>query len=83
MSVNSVILEVSESELAVIDEIAANREIDRADVLREAVATYLADYAHLQADLDEADRKMEAGEYITHEEVVARFEAKVRGLAAA
>lgn len=83
MSANSVTVEVTESELAVLDEIAAGREIGRTELIHEAVAAYLADYAQLQADLDEADRQIEAGEFIAHEEVVARFEAKVHGLAAA
>jgi predicted transcriptional regulator len=74
MSMRAVSFEVSEEYLKTIDEIASNMEVDRASVLNDAVAMYLADYQQELADGAEADRQVEAGETLSHEEVVARYE---------
>jgi predicted transcriptional regulator len=73
MSMTSVTFEAPEAALATIDEIAANMETDRATVLRDALAFYLADYEEEKAMIAEADRQFAAGETISHEEVLARF----------
>ena len=75
MSAKTVTFEASEESIATLDEIAANREVDRAEILREAVALYLADYADLCAELAEGIRQADAGETISHEEVLAKYQA--------
>jgi predicted transcriptional regulator len=76
MSLKTVTFEASEESLATLDEIAASRSIDHAEVLRDALDFYLADYVSLKADLEEADRQIESGETVSHEEVVAWFNAQ-------
>lgn len=83
MSAKPITFEASDESIATIDEIAANLGVDRATVLREAVAMYLEDYEQLKADLEEAAREIDAGDFLTHEEVVARFEERVRRTKAA
>ena len=62
--------------IATVDEIASKRSVDRGTVLRDALVEYLADYEDLQADLDEGYRQLDAGETVSHEEVVAWFRAQ-------
>ena len=76
MSVETVTFEASKELMATVDEIASNRSVDRAVILRDALAEYLTDYEDLQADLDESERQIAAGETVPHEEVVAWFNAK-------
>ena len=83
MSMQSVTFEASEESIATLDEIASNRGVDRDEILREAVDIYLAEYEQLKADLEEADRQIEAGDFLTHEQVVAKFEDRVRAAKAA
>ena len=83
MSAKPVTFEAPEESIATIDEIAANLGVDRETVVREAVATYLADYEQLKADLEESTAEIDAGDFLTHEEVVARFEDRVRRTKAA
>ena len=83
MSAKPVTFEAPEEFIATIDEIAANLGVDRETVVREAVATYLADYEQLKADLEESTAEIDAGDFLTHEEVVARFEDRVRRTKAA
>jgi predicted transcriptional regulator len=75
MSMKTVTFEAPEESIATIDDIAINLGIDRAEVLREALALYLAGDDDLQADLAEAIRQADAGETISHEEVLAEFES--------
>jgi predicted transcriptional regulator len=75
MSMKTVTFEASEESIAKIDEIAANLEADRETVLREALTMYLADYEHLKSELAEGIRQADAGETISHEEMLERFEA--------
>jgi predicted transcriptional regulator len=74
MSMKTLTFEAPEEAIAVVDEIAAGQSASQADVLRQALDLYLADYASLKADLAEADRQIESGETISHEEVIAWFE---------
>ena len=67
-------LELTEEELKTIDEIAANLETDRAGALRDMVEFYLADYEQEGSELAEALRQVDAGETISHEEMLERFE---------
>ena len=83
MSDQALTFEVPEESIATLDEIASNRGVDRETVLREALAIYLARYEELKADLDEAERQIDAGDSLTHEEVAARFEERVRRTKAA
>ncbi|MBB5064828.1 CopG family ribbon-helix-helix protein [Granulicella mallensis] len=83
MSLQTVTFKVSEESIAAIDEIAASRQVDRTEILRDALSMYLADHEDLLADLEEADRQIEAGDFVTHEEIVARYEARLRGAKAA
>jgi len=83
MSMQSVTFEASEESIATIDEIAANREVDRAEILHDAIALYLADYEQLKADIAEGERDIDAGNFVTHEEVEARFEARLQRTKAA
>jgi predicted transcriptional regulator len=76
MSMKTVTFEVSEESLATLDEIAANMEIDRATVLRDALAFYLADYETEKAEVEEAERQVEAGNFKTQDEIEALFEAR-------
>jgi len=78
MSMKPVTFELSEEALATLDEIAENLGENRDCVLREAVAFYLADYARLQTEVDEAERQIDAGEFFTQEQMEARFEAGIR-----
>jgi predicted transcriptional regulator len=50
--------------------------VDRAAILRDALAEYLADYQELQADLEESERQFEAGETVSHEEMKAWLRAR-------
>jgi predicted transcriptional regulator len=83
MSAKAVTFEAPEESIATVDEIAVNRGVDRETVLREALVAYLAGYEELKADLDEAERQIDAGDFLTHEEVAARFEERVRRTKAA
>jgi predicted transcriptional regulator len=83
MSAKAVTFEAPEESIATIDEIAANLGVDRETVLREALATYLADYEELKADLEESLAQIDAGDFLTHAEVLARFEERVRRTKAA
>jgi predicted transcriptional regulator len=76
MSVETVTFEAPKELIATIDEIAAQREVGRDVILRDALAEYLADYEDLQADLEESERQFAAGETVSHEEVVAWFNAQ-------
>jgi len=76
MSMKTLSFEASEESVATLEEIAAWRAVDHAEVLRDALDLYLADQAALKADLEEADREIEAGETVPHEEVVAWFNAQ-------
>ena len=76
MSAQTVTFEAPTEAIAAVDEIASTREVDRAEILRDALAMYLAEHESLKSDLEEADRQIEAGETIPHEEVVAWFNAQ-------
>lgn len=76
MGVATISFEASEEIITAVDEIATNRDVGRAEILREALTVYLADYEDLKADLEEADRQIGAGETVSHEEVVAWFHAQ-------
>jgi predicted transcriptional regulator len=76
MSVETITFEAPKELIATIDEIAAQREVDRADIMRDALAEYLADYEDLQADLDEGYRQLDAGETVSHEEMVTWLHAQ-------
>jgi predicted transcriptional regulator len=83
MSAKTVTFEASEESIATIDEIAANRGVDQASVLREALAMYLADYEELKLQLEESIAQIDAGDFLTHEEVLARHKEKTRANRAA
>lgn len=83
MSAKPISFEASDESIATLDEIAANLGVDRATVLREALAMYLEDYEQLKSDLEEAANEIDAGDFLPHEEVVARFEERVRRTKAA
>jgi predicted transcriptional regulator len=74
MSLKTITFEASEAALATIDEIAVNMEVDRNTVLREALEIYLAQYELDKAEAAEVDRQFEAGETLSHEEVMAKYE---------
>ncbi|HZL25986.1 MAG TPA: ribbon-helix-helix protein, CopG family [Acidobacteriaceae bacterium] len=76
MSSTVVTFEAPAEFIATVDEIASSRSVDRAAILRDALAEYLADYQDLQADLEESERQIAAGETVPHEEVVAWFNAQ-------
>lgn len=80
MSEQTVTLTLSDAELQTIDEIAANMEMDRAVVLRDMLEAYLASYEQEKAEVEEAERQIEAGETIAHEDVVAWLKARHPGL---
>jgi len=71
MSAKTITFEAPEEIVAKIDGVAANLGVDRAEVLREAITLYLADDEELQATLAESIRQADAGETISHEEVMA------------
>ncbi len=83
MSTKALTFEVPEESIATVDAIASNRGLDRETILREALAMYLADHQELKADMEDAERQIDAGDFLTHEEVVARFEERVRRTKAA
>jgi predicted transcriptional regulator len=71
MSSTTVTFEAPEELIATVDEIASKRSIDRAVILRDALAEYIAEYEDLQADLAEGIRQLDAGETVSHEEMVS------------
>jgi predicted transcriptional regulator len=75
MSLTSVTFDIPEDSLATLDEIAENLGENREHVLREAIAFYLEDYKQECAEFAEAERQIDAGETISHEEMLKRFEA--------
>ena len=75
MSDKSITFEAPEESIAVLDEIAANLGVDQASVLRDALALYLADYEALRSELAEGIRQADAGETVSHEEVLAKHAA--------
>jgi len=75
MSMKTITFEAPEESIVTIDEIAAYIEADRETVLREALSMYLADYQQELADAAEADRELEAGETIAHEDILAKYNA--------
>jgi predicted transcriptional regulator len=83
VSAKPITFEASEASIATIDEIAANLGVDRETVLREAVAMYLEDYEQLKADLEESIAQIDAGDFLTHEEVLARHKERIRASRAA
>ena len=83
MSLKSVTFEADEQSLTTIDEIAANMGVDRSTVLREAIAMYLADYEDLKAQLEDSLAQIDAGNFLTHEEVMARHHARAQSNQAA
>ncbi len=83
MSMKPVTFEASEETIAMLDEIAGNVGESREYVLREAVASYLAGYEQLQAEVDEAEQQIDAGKFFTQDEMEARFEAKLHRTEAA
>jgi predicted transcriptional regulator len=83
MSMQTVTVEVTEESVATIDEIAANMRLDRASVLREAISSYLADYAQLVEDIEQAGKDIQAGDFTTQNEMEARFEARTNRAKAA
>ena len=76
MSLKILTFEASEESIATLDEIAENLGENREFVLREAVASYLSDYQQDCIELAEADRQIDAGETVPHDEVVAWFNAQ-------
>jgi predicted transcriptional regulator len=76
MSLKTVTFEASEESIATLDEIATLRSMDHASIVRDALGLYLADYVSLKADLEEADRQIESGETVSHDHVVAWFNAQ-------
>jgi len=83
MSAKAVTFEVPEESIATLDTIASNLGVDREAVLREAVAMYLEDYEQLKSDLEESLAQIDAGDYLTHEEVLARHKERIRATRAA
>jgi predicted transcriptional regulator len=65
--------EESAENVRILDEIASNMDVDRASVLREAVAFLIANYKDLNADIDQARRQIDAGRFTLHEDVVREF----------
>jgi predicted transcriptional regulator len=80
MGTKTVSLALPEEFIATIDEIASGRDVARDEILRDALALYLADYQELQADLKEGMRQIEAGETVPHDEVKAWFQAQHAGV---
>ncbi len=78
MSMTTVTLEVPEAALATIDEIAANMETDRVTILRDALAFYFADYEQEKAEVEEARRQIDAGNFKTQDEMEALFKARFK-----
>jgi predicted transcriptional regulator len=70
----TVSIEVTEEESNTLNEIAANLEVDRTEVLRAAIEEYLAGYRQELAVSAEADREFESGKTLSHEEIMARHE---------
>jgi predicted transcriptional regulator len=76
MSSMVITFEAPEESIATVDEIAANLGVDRAAVVREAVAQFVGNYQELNADIDEARRQIDAGQFTLHEDVVQEFQHK-------
>lgn len=76
MAVETITFEISEELIATVDEIASHRSVTRAVIMQDALEEYLANYQDLQADIEEGERQIAAGETVPHEEVVAWFKAK-------
>lgn len=69
MNLQAITFKASQKSIATIDEFAESRQVDRAKILRDALAMYLA-------DLEEADRQIEAGDFVTYEDIVARYKTR-------
>jgi predicted transcriptional regulator len=80
MSNVRVSFELPEEMIAALDEVASNREVDRAEILLEALEMFVANYEELKADLEESARQIEAGQFVAHEDVVAWFNAQHSGI---
>jgi predicted transcriptional regulator len=76
MSSTIVSFEVPQELIATIDQIASNRSVDRAAIFRDALAEYVAEYLDLQADLEEGERQIAAGETVSHEDMLAWLQAQ-------
>ena len=71
MSSTTVTFEAPQELIATVDEIASARSVDRAIILRDALAEYIAEYEDIQADFAESERQFAAGETVPHQEMVA------------
>jgi len=78
MSHEAITLDIPEESLKVIDEIAANFGSDRQTVLLQAIKSYIEECEQLEVKADEAEQQIEAGNYLTQEQMEARVEAMAR-----
>jgi predicted transcriptional regulator len=73
MSMKTLTFEAPEEAIAALDEIAVNLGVSREAVLGLAVDRYLAQHEDLKAEVEEAERQIDAGNFFTQEQIEARF----------
>jgi predicted transcriptional regulator len=83
MSMKPITFEVPEESLATLDEIAENLGETRDCVLRHAIALYLEDYKRECEEVTQAERQIDAGNFLTQEQMETRFQAKIHRTEAA
>jgi len=76
MSSQVITYEASEDEVQILDQVAHDLNVDRATVLRQAIAQLHTNSEELNTDIDEARRQIDAGHYTLHEDVVREFRSR-------
>jgi len=74
----NITLNLSDEQKAELDAIAEREGAAPEQVLSRLVASTLAEYAELEAAIDEAEADFAAGRFVDHAAVVAESEARYR-----
>jgi predicted transcriptional regulator len=77
MSLTTVTFEAPEDCIAAFNEIALSLGETRDRILSEALASYLVDHDRQKSELEEAERQIDAGNFLTQAQMEARFEARI------
>jgi predicted transcriptional regulator len=77
MSLKTVTFEAPEEFIATFDAIALSSGETRDYIMSEALASYLSDYDQQKIELEEAERQIDAGNFLTQEQMETRFEAHI------
>ncbi len=83
MALTTITIDVDESKLSAIDQLAEQMHLDRSSLLNQALGSYLALKDYKLAQIEESIRELDAGKGIPHAEVVREIEARMAARAAA